>query len=207
VEAENLTDSVYAMIVLTYATLAATAYIFGTIEAKAKDSLSKIDKFKKGECKRVWDQQPTDDDEPALGEKKSAITKVREEYDTVKSGDNAKVERWPSLQVALFASVSISALLLLPVLLLHLGIFSGTIIYPWLSAITRTILVIEQMFASLSVPIVGLNIFKMAKKLKRIEALESNLEMLAGALRLAKNGDNGNGHKPPSPVADITGIR
>jgi hypothetical protein len=176
----DLTDSVYAMIVLTYATLAATTYIFTTIEARAKSNLMRINELKKGDCKWVWENQGTDGSIPTDGKKPPEV-EVREEFDTIKSGSNMKVGRWAWIEYFLFATVLVSAVLLLPVFLMKLGdIYPGS----WEATATRGTMVCEQILASLSVPLVGINLFRVVRKQNRIGRLRDKMESLSVGSRI-----------------------
>lgn len=178
--ADDLTDSVYAMIVLTYATLAATTYIFTTVEARAKNNLIRINELKKGDCRWVWENQTADGSIPTDG-KKSPEVEVREEFDTIKSGSNMKVGRWEWIEYFLFGTVLIAAVLLLPVFLIKLGIIPAG---SWEESATRTTMVGEQTLASLSVPLVGWNLVRVVRKQNRIGRLRDKMESLSIGSRI-----------------------
>jgi hypothetical protein len=179
----DMTDSVYAMLVLAYATLAATNYIFGSLELRAKTAISKINDCRKGVCKFIWEGQQPAIEIPPDG-KASTEEKIRRRYDNVSSAGNMMVERWMWLQVVLFVSVTLASVLLLPVLLIKMEMIADTSGLAWL---TRWALICEQSLGSISVVLVGINILQNALKLWRMEELRDDLKKVAAGVPKAGN--------------------
>jgi len=174
--APDLTDSVYAMLVLAYATLTVTNYIFSSLEKRAKATIDAINVLRNGVCAFIWDQQRQNIQIPNDGELPLHEKLVRR-FDLVNSARNMKVERWMWLQGLLFLSVTLASVLLLPVLLLKLEM------YRWMEATVQDFTIVEQILASGAVVLVALNLVKNAHKLWRMESLKEDLQKVAAGVR------------------------
>lgn len=166
--ATDLTGSVYSIIVLSYATLATTSYLFNSVEDRARIRLKDIAELKAGSCATIWDDQ--DAPEQATAE----LQKIRTEFDIVASESGSNIRRWDWLQIYLFITVLMAAVLQLFVLLHKLDRIQDGSIMKWIICI---VLVGAQVATTAALPLVGLNVLMMRRKLKRIEDFASHLRL------------------------------
>ncbi|HKY19030.1 MAG TPA: hypothetical protein VJL82_08860 [Rhizomicrobium sp.] len=167
---DDLTESVYAMIVLAYATLAVSSYILNSIDNQTRIVRDRIDGLIEGDCKYIRKANPSKLTVAQRG--------VIDFYDKIKTKPYEEwgPVRWPILPYLLFASVICTAILLFPVLLLHLGVGES---HPEFLITIKICTVLVQLLSSVTVPAVALNVREMNKKLRPLEKLLHDLELMA----------------------------
>ncbi|HEX3918353.1 MAG TPA: hypothetical protein VHW60_13530 [Caulobacteraceae bacterium] len=161
----ELTESLYAMIVVSYATLATTTYIFTRLEAGALSAIKQINALRNGDCSFLWIVPPSMPIGIPVDGARTAEQKIRDEYDIIGTGSNSRVNRWQFVEISIFIAVLLPSVLLFPVLAINLGFADG---HPRIVKIIGWMMLIGQAISSVSVPLVGLNLAVAGLKLKRI---------------------------------------
>lgn len=174
----DLTSSVYSIIVLSYATLATTSYLFTSAENRALAALKQIDTLKADGCAFMWQEgRPAG----AANGAEDPIVKMVSEYDLLTSQANRKIERWTWLQLYLFSSVLIASFLQFFVLMMKM---EWTKPDTWPTITICWAVVIGQGVATAAVPLVGLNLMAVRRKLKRLDGLAANMAGFAAVRKM-----------------------
>lgn len=171
----DLTSTVYGMILLVYATFAASQYVLTQSEDKVSENQRKIKKRWneiKNDVASYLEKKDNDD------EKTKRILKLQEDYDTY---ENQKSKRSESVQYGLYASVAISAGLLFFSVLINSGFFS----WIWDASVTNMMVTLDYILILVTLAFEIVMIFLVGSDMLGLDKLVKELEDFLDRLSLA----------------------
>jgi hypothetical protein len=184
--AADLTTSLYSMVVVTYGTLATTSYLFNNIEGRARDGIKWIENCKQHACSYLWTNDIQSDRARA---NYKVEEEIRQEFERIKN--KVKVQRWDAVQYMLYFSIVLPSILLTPLLLWKTGHIADN---SFVMITSTNIMIFGQFLASISVPLVGINLFLMRNQVEAIDKYRDRLQTVSvGVSRPDLN--------PPEPPA------
>lgn len=182
----ELTESAYALVVLAYATVATTNFLFATPEEQARVKMARVQHLRENDCKHLWSDQDQNGHISAGQAKKRHILEEYDRLDTLRREHGTVVRRWQWCHRMLFVIVFYSSAVLLSILGIALLADPEWAIYP-----LKVALFLGGLIAVGGMVLVTMNLLDMGKGVKSVDNLLERLENVALG-----------GHLPEPPASD-----